>query len=427
MKSVKTCDIILDNKIGFYILFNIKQEEYFMNIKKIAAFCITAACAFGATAMADDISVFVNNELVQMDQSPVIINDRTMVPVRAVFEKAGAQVSWDDTVKTATITKDNYTVIVKLGQPYIYKNGKPISLDVPSTIVNDRIVIPVRAIAEAMDFGVTWNSMSRSVLISTDAEAYRANGQWKTGFRDTNKAGIMIDYSFDNLQLDLNGDKSADLVTFVQAGADGAAKLYINGADYSNLLPTVNGGVVSMGFVDVVGSDGYTEIIAVDGDDTRSAWFYRYNGTDLIVLKSNGSEDGSIPFAQLLFFDGIENIISDKDGIMFTNPMICTSLYSLEGTEIKRYSLDPSNVKGTKVIASYDDDMTFNIKYTDSYNKGMYLGGSVKADGIVKAGELPHNVMTIVSIEYDNVDPSRFEIYVTFDNGVNAVIWPYSA
>jgi len=398
-----------------------------MKFKKLAVFCIAALCTLGATAMADDISVYVDNEVVQMDQSPVIINDRTMVPVRAVFEKAGAKVSWDDTVKTATIQKDNYTVIVKLGQPYIYKNGKPISLDVPSAIVNDRIVIPVRAIAEAMDFGVTWNNVSRSVLISTDAEPYRANAQWKTGFRDTNSAGIMLDYSFENLQLDLNGDNSSDLITFVQANGNTSAMLYINGVDYSNLLSTVNGGVVSMGFVDICKGDGYTEIVAVDGDDTRSAWFFRYNGADVIVLKSNGSDDGSIPFTQKLFFDGIENIISDKDGVMFTNPMICTSLYSLEGTEIKRYSLDPKNIEGNKISAEYDDSMTFNVKYTNTYNKGKYLDGSVSPDGIVKAGELPHNVMTVVSIEYDSIDPSRFEMYVTFDNGTNAVIWPYSA
>ncbi len=399
-----------------------------MKFKKLAALCIGAVCVMSGAALADDIAVYVDNEAVTMDQSPVIINDRTMVPVRAVFEKAGAKVEWDDTVKTATITKDNYTIIVKLGQPYIYKNGKPISLDAPSTIVNDRIVIPVRAIAEAMDFGVTWNNASRSVLISTDSVAYRANAQWKTGFRDTNSAGIMINYQFENLQIDLDGDKAEELVSFVPTTNGNPAVLYINGVDYSNIMSTVNGGVTSIGFVDVVAKDNTVEIVAVDGDDQRSAWFFRYvTGSGVTTLKSNGSDDGSIPFTDKLFFDGIENIISDRDGIMFTNPMICTSLYSLEGSEIKRYSLNPKNVEGTKASADYDDAMTYNIKYTNSYNKGKYLDGSVKSDGIVKSGALPHKVMTIVSIEYDSIDPSRFEIYVTFDNGVNAVLWPYSA
>ena len=403
-----------------------------MKIKKIiaAGVALAAACVIGSGAFAEDnISVYVDNSLVESDQAPVILQDRTMVPIRAVFEKAGAQVDWNDSTRTATIKKGNYTVIIQLNQPYIYKNSKPVALDVPSTIVNDRIVIPVRAIAEAMDFGVTWNSITKSVLISTDGEPYRANAQWQTGFRDTNSAGILINHAFENLQLDLNGDGSRELISFTPAGGDTRATLKINDMDYTNFLPDVNGGVVSIGFIDVCGGDSYTEIMAVDGDDERKALFFRYNGQELTVLKSNGSDDGTISFIDKLFFDGVENIISDVDGVCFTNPMVCTSMYSLEDTEIKRYSLrdDLIKVVSRQLQAEYDDQMTYNVKYTDKYEKGKYLGGSVQGDGIVNSSELPHNVMTVNSIECDSIDPSRFEIYVTFANGINAVIWPYSA
>lgn len=403
-----------------------------MNIKKIiaAGVGLATACVIGSTALADeDISIYVDNALVETDQAPVILQDRTMVPIRAVFEKAGAQVDWNDSTKTATIKRDNYTVIIKLNQPYIYKNSKPIALDVPSAVVNDRIVIPVRAIAEAMDFGVTWNSVTKSVLISTDGQPYRANAQWQTGFRDTNSAGIMLEHAFENLQIDLNGDGSSELVSFVPASGEARATLKINDMDYSNFLPNENGGVMSIGFIDVCKNDSFCELMAVDGDDERKALFFRYNGQELTVLKSNGSEDGTITFIDKLFFDGIENIISDIDGICFTNPMICTSMYSLEDTEIKRYSLreDLAKMLTRQIQAEFDDQMTYNVKYTDKYEAGKYLSGSIQPDGIVNSSELPHNVMTINSIECDSIDPSRFEIYVKFANGMNAVIWPYSA
>ena len=403
-----------------------------MNIKKIivAGLGLAAACMIGTTAIADDdISVYVDNAYVEADQSPVIIQDRTMVPIRAVFEKAGAEVSWDDPTKTATIKRGDYTVVVKLNQPYIYKNSAPIALDVPPAVVSDRILIPVRAIAEAMDFGVTWNSVMKSVLISTNGVPYRANAQWQSGFHSIDEAGIVIDHAFDNMQKDLNGDGNVDIISFTPATDSARATLKINNMDYTNFLPDADGGIVSIGFVDVCKSDSFCEIIAMDGDDKRKALFFRYNGQELITLKSNGSDDGTITFVEKMFFDGVENIISDISGVCFTNPMICTSMYSLEGTEIMYYSLrgDLQNVVSRQVQAAFNDAMTYNVKYTDKYQSGKYLNGDIDADGVVNSNELPHNVFKINNIECDSIDPSKFEIYVTFANGVNAVIWPYNA
>ncbi len=402
-----------------------------MKLKKIltAGIGIAAAFAINGAVMADDnISVYVDNVAVASDQAPVIISDRTMVPIRAVFEKAGAQVDWNDTTKTATIKRGDYTVLIKLNQPYIYKNSVPVALDVPSAIVNDRIVIPVRAIAEAMDFGVTWNPVTKSVLIATNGVAYRPNAQWETGFREINKAGLMIDYAFENLQIDLDGDGSAELISFTPSQNGQPAYLNINGSDFSNMLPTSKGGVISLAVVDTCSGDNLREIAAIEGDDIKSALFFRFVGQELSILKSNGSDDGTIEFIDKLFFDGIENIISDIDGICFTSPMVCTSLYSLEGNEIKRYSLrdNLARVLSVQLSASYDDQMTYNIKYTDKYEKGKYADGSIKPDEVVNSNELPHNLFTINNIECNTVDPSVFEIYITFKNGKNAVIWPYS-
>ena len=125
-----------------------------------------------ATASADsEIKVFVDNKEVTFDQSPSLVNGRTMVPVRAVFEKAGANVEWNAETRTASLSKDGYEVSISIDQPFLVKNGKPVALDVPASIINDRLAIPVRAISEAMDFGVTWNGTRNSVLISTSGKA----------------------------------------------------------------------------------------------------------------------------------------------------------------------------------------------------------------------------------------------------------------
>ena len=169
-----------------------------------AAVCI-ASCT-SVFAEPDDVSVRVDNVSINFDQAPVIENGRTLVPIRAVFESAGAEVSWEQETQTAILTTDNYIVTVKLGESFITKNGMPIAIDSPSQIINDRILIPVRAIAEAMDFGVTWNPVYRSVLIATNGKEYRPNSQWKTGFRPLKDHGFYVESSVSDLKFDLNND-----------------------------------------------------------------------------------------------------------------------------------------------------------------------------------------------------------------------------
>ena len=80
----------------------------------IMSMALSFAFALPAGAEEDTVSVIVNNERVEFDQPPVIIDGSTLVPIRAVFEKAGAQVSWDQTTQTATLVRGAYTVSITL-------------------------------------------------------------------------------------------------------------------------------------------------------------------------------------------------------------------------------------------------------------------------------------------------------------------------
>lgn len=84
-------------------------------------------------------------------------NDRTLVPLRAVFEAMGAEVMWDETTETITAVRDNTTIELTLGDTTLYKNGEAaMTLDVPAKTVNDRTVVPVRAVAESFGAQVGW-------------------------------------------------------------------------------------------------------------------------------------------------------------------------------------------------------------------------------------------------------------------------------
>lgn len=98
-------------------------------------------------------------------QFPVIENGRTLVPLRSVFEALGASVNWDDSTKTVTAVKENIEIKLTVGSDVMYVDGEAKNLDVSPCIKNDRTMVPVRAVAEAFGCSVSWNDADRTVII----------------------------------------------------------------------------------------------------------------------------------------------------------------------------------------------------------------------------------------------------------------------
>ncbi len=109
--------------------------------------------------------VFVNGEKLTVDIYPKIENNRTLVPLRGVFEALDADVLWDDSIKTITATKGDITIRLQIGSNTLYKNGEPIEIDVPAKIENGRTLVPLRAISEALECDIVWDDVDRIVNI----------------------------------------------------------------------------------------------------------------------------------------------------------------------------------------------------------------------------------------------------------------------
>lgn len=114
-------------------------------------------------------SVTLNGNLLQFEDQPAeILSDRTMVPMRKIFEALGATVAWDAENRTVTGKKSGKEVVLKVGSTTAMADGKEITLDVPAQIVNDRTLVPLRFIAESLEAKVDWDGDTRSVFIVTD-------------------------------------------------------------------------------------------------------------------------------------------------------------------------------------------------------------------------------------------------------------------
>ena len=130
---------------------------------------IAALTCFNFTVMAEEnVTVVLDGETIVFDVPPQIINGRTMVPMRAIFEKLGAVVDWNDTTRTAIAQKGNTTVSIVIDDTTLYKNSEPITLDVPAQLKDSRTLVPLRAVSEAFDCTVLWNDDTQTVNISTD-------------------------------------------------------------------------------------------------------------------------------------------------------------------------------------------------------------------------------------------------------------------
>jgi len=89
----------------------------------------------------------------------------TLVPLRAIFEALGATVEWEQSTQTVTAVKDDITIILKIGDSFLTKNGERIALDVPAKIVGGRTLVPARAVAESFGADVQWDGTTRTVTI----------------------------------------------------------------------------------------------------------------------------------------------------------------------------------------------------------------------------------------------------------------------
>lgn len=118
----------------------------------------------------DEIKVIVSGTKVDFDVPPEIIDGRTMVPVRAIFEAMGAYVTWDDESKTAMGVKLGKTVELTVGEKKADYSGKKVTMDSSPIIKDGRVLVPARYVSEGFGYKVTWDGAENTVLIYHDTD-----------------------------------------------------------------------------------------------------------------------------------------------------------------------------------------------------------------------------------------------------------------
>lgn len=157
-------------------------------MKKLLSIILTLSILMGLCTIPvqaeDNIRVMLNGQEIAFDVPPQIISDRTMVPMRAIFEALGYEVNWKG--ESGTITAENrqadkwilmiinnplmnvcsYSDFLKYGDDSQFLFDSTKVLDAAPVIVDGRTLVPVRAISEASGYNVEWDGYSRTVRIS---------------------------------------------------------------------------------------------------------------------------------------------------------------------------------------------------------------------------------------------------------------------
>lgn len=141
--------------------------------------CVTGISIFVNAAEAEDVSIIlqvdnsnmtVNGVEKEIDAAPVIIDGRTLLPVRAVVEEIGGNVSWSSEIGQATLNHGDNTIVLTIGSETALLNNEKQKLDTAPVIISGRTFLPIRFIAESFGYDVEWKNTDKTVTITKTGE-----------------------------------------------------------------------------------------------------------------------------------------------------------------------------------------------------------------------------------------------------------------
>ncbi|GAA0376008.1 copper amine oxidase N-terminal domain-containing protein [Bacillus horti] len=128
-----------------------------------------------ASVEASTTKIVINGTELKTDQPPVQRSNRTMVPLRAIFEALDARVSWNQRTMTVGATKDGTSISLTIGSSVARVNNQSVALDVSAMTINNRTMVPIRFVSEALGANVRWDAATQTVFVTSNTELRSAS------------------------------------------------------------------------------------------------------------------------------------------------------------------------------------------------------------------------------------------------------------
>jgi len=109
---------------------------------------------------------YQGTKAITLDAPPTIVENFTVVPLRALGDALGAETVYEGTTRTVTVTYGNKTLVFYIDSKLVKVNDEWKTADIPATLINNRVMIPVRLVSESFGAVVDWNDATREVIIT---------------------------------------------------------------------------------------------------------------------------------------------------------------------------------------------------------------------------------------------------------------------
>jgi len=161
--KVKDDGSVSNRQLHFLALDNVNNSENLLSY----SYCPISVLAADQEKAPTSLSLVVNGKVVDAGEVTPYIdeNNRTMVPVRFIIEALGANVDWNDNKQLVTIDANGNTITLTIGDNKLYLNGEVIQMDTVAVLESERTYVPVRFIAEALGMDVGWDDVTMAVSL----------------------------------------------------------------------------------------------------------------------------------------------------------------------------------------------------------------------------------------------------------------------
>ncbi|HEY4391640.1 MAG TPA: copper amine oxidase N-terminal domain-containing protein, partial [Paenibacillus sp.] len=112
-------------------------------------------------------TMLVNGEKKNIDAAPLLQNSTTYVPIKYVLDTFGGSAAWNNTAKKITVTRGTTVLELTVGKKEFFINGSKKQADVSPIIVNGRTLVPLRLVSEQLGIMVKWDNKTKSITLES--------------------------------------------------------------------------------------------------------------------------------------------------------------------------------------------------------------------------------------------------------------------
>jgi len=199
----------------------------------VAILCILSVSAVYATETiveCPEIKIVIDSQMSSYTDTPLIVNDRTMLPLREVLVNLGVEnddehIIWNNEERNVTVVTDSKTILLEIDSNIAFVNGEEVVLDVAPMIYNkiSRTYIPARFVAETLNKKVVWHDETRAVLITEEEnfnEISNILSKCNKTMQEIKKFKMALDYDIAATHLDETKSFNIGVISHVDEKED---------------------------------------------------------------------------------------------------------------------------------------------------------------------------------------------------------------